>query len=87
MGIRLIDNKKMVVVPRMITIKDAYEKVFSKTISIAKIYNLVRTKSIPHVNANGKILLDVDKTIDWWNKKLEESTKPVKLSGLRKICN
>ncbi|MEN8906126.1 MAG: hypothetical protein ABF289_09245 [Clostridiales bacterium] len=72
-------------IPKMITIKEAYENVFKKKLGLSKIYELVKTKSIPHVNANGKILLDVDKTIEWWNMKLENSVKPVKLHGLRKI--
>lgn len=77
--------KNRVKLPRMITIKEAHEIVFSKTISLTKIYDLVRMKSIPHVKVSGKILLDLDKTIEWWNKKLDESMKPINLSGLRKI--
>ena len=72
-------------IPKMITIKEAQEKVFSKTVSLTKIYDLVRTRTIPHVKIKGKILLDIDKTIEWWNNQLNESTKPIKLSGLRKI--
>jgi len=57
--------------PNMITIKEAHTEIFMNKISLSKIYNLVKTRSIPHVNANGKILLDVDKTIEWWNYKIE----------------
>lgn len=71
--------------PRMLTVKDAHEVIFSKKISMSKIYELIRTKSIPHVNANGKLLLDVDRTIEWWNNKLAESIEPVELTGLRNI--
>jgi len=84
-GQKLVKDIVVVSIPKMITIKDAHEKIFAKTISLTKIYDLVRTRSIPHVNANGKILLDVDETIKWWKEKLKESSKPLKLDGLRKI--
>ncbi|MEN8907467.1 MAG: hypothetical protein ABF289_16045 [Clostridiales bacterium] len=41
---------------------------------------------MPHFNANGKILLDLDKTIEWWNMQLKESTEHKKLHGLKRIC-
>jgi len=71
--------------PKMVTVKEAHEKIFAKTISLAKVYDLIRTRRIPHVRTTGKILLDLNKTIEWWNYNLNKSMKPEKLTGLRKI--
>jgi hypothetical protein len=78
-------NKIKKIIPQMLTIKDAHTKIFNKKISMSKIYSLVKTKDLPHCNLNGRILLDVDKTIEWWNLKLNESIEPLSLKGLRKI--
>ncbi|MEN8907840.1 MAG: zinc ribbon domain-containing protein [Clostridiales bacterium] len=83
-GTKLI-NENLYNFPKMITVKESYETVFMKKISITKIYELIKTKSLPHVNAGGKLLLDLDTTIKWWNDKLNESTKPQKFHGLKEI--
>jgi len=83
--IEIENDNKYSVLPQMLTVKDVHEQVFMKKVSLAMIYTLIRTRSIPHCKINGRLLLDKDKTIDWWNKKLNESVIPVKLAGLRKI--
>ncbi|MEN8904579.1 MAG: hypothetical protein ABF289_01325 [Clostridiales bacterium] len=73
------------ILPKMLSVKETYEQVFNKKISLATIYNLIRTRSIPHCKVNERILLDKDKIIEWWHKKLNDSTKPITLKDLRKI--
>lgn len=84
-GSKIQIKDKNISLPKMLSIKDAYEQLFMKKISISKIYSLIRTKELPHCNLNGRILLDVDKTVEWWNKKLNESIEPINLSSLSKI--
>ena len=84
-GLRIeyIDNNFSL--PRMLTVGEAHKIIFTKKISLTKLYDLIRTRALPHVNANGKILLDVERTVKWWENKLDESTEPLILKGLRKI--
>ena len=86
-GVKIVieNNQVTVTLPKMLTVKESYELIFRKKVSLTKIYELIKTRSIPHVNANGKLLLDADMTIKWWHDKLTESTNPTKLTGLRQI--
>ena len=84
-GLSLEIKKKSFKIPQMLTVKESHEIIFRKKLSLTKIYELIKTQSIPHVNAGGKILLDVEKTLVWWENMLAQSVKPVKSSGLRKI--
>jgi hypothetical protein len=79
------NDKKVRTIPNMLTVKEAHSEVFKRKLSLSKIYELVRLKSLPHVNAGGKILLDVEKTIDWWNDNLKQSTVKKETKGLLKI--
>ena len=82
-GLKIIEREKTdLKFPQVVTVKEAYSVIFNKSLSITKIYDLVKTKTIPHVKAGSKILLDVEKTLEWWNKELDES---MKFHGLRRI--
>ena len=58
---------------------------FRRRISLTKIYDMIKKRNLPHVNADGKILLDVNLTIQWWNNSLKKSVEPPKFTGLKKI--
>ena len=84
-GLSLAIKKKSFKIPQMLTVRESHELIFGKKLSLTKIYELVKKKSLPHVNAGGKILLDVEKTLLWWENMLNKSVEPNKKSGLRKI--
>jgi hypothetical protein len=86
-GAKLEENilKEYDKIPQMLSVKDAHEYIFNKKISLGSIYNLVKTRAIPHCKVNDRILFDKEKTIQWWNKKLNDSTKPIKFKGIRDI--
>jgi hypothetical protein len=69
--------------PNLMTVKEALGDGFFKgTISQNFLYTAIRKNQIPAVTIMGRVLLDRDELIKWWNEKLEASKKP---KGLRKI--
>lgn len=70
-------------IPQILTVKEALKTFFNGTISPNFLYSAIRNKKIPAVPVMGKVLLDRDELIKWWNEQLEQSKKPQ--TGLRKI--
>jgi hypothetical protein len=63
--------------------KEALATFFNNSVSPNFLYSAIRSKKIPAVHVMGKVLLDRDELIKWWNIQLELSK--CQNLGLRKI--
>lgn len=62
-------------IPKVMTIQEAAQIFFQNKVKPGLIYKAIQAHRLPHVRlSNGKILLDTDELIKWWNDELKKST-------------
>lgn len=72
-------------IPKVMTVQEASQNFFQGKVKPGLIYEAIKSHRLPHVRlSSGKILLDTDALIKWWNEELKKSTVNV-VRGLRKI--
>ena len=69
-----LEKPEPVKIPKVMTVAEATKIFFNEAVSQGFIYAAIREHRLPHVKmSSGKILLDMDELITWWNMELENS--------------